>query len=225
MSVRRTTLHTPDDEYGEHVMTTKTEGLVRRGQNLAWLTMGWNTVEGAVALISGVVASSIALVGFGVDSYVEVFAGAVILWRLNKEAHGTQVSEHAERRAVKLIAATFLLLAVGIGVESVRKLIAAERPHESFAGIALTIVSLIVMPVLARAKRRVGRQLGSRAVEADATETTLCVWLSAIVLVGLVLNVAFGWWWADPIAGLGIVYVAGREGIEHWRQDAIDACC
>jgi divalent metal cation (Fe/Co/Zn/Cd) transporter len=207
------------------MMTTTTEGLVRRGQNLAWLTIGWNTVEGAVALDSGAVAGSIALVGFGVDSYLEVFAGAVILWRLNKEAHGRQVSERAERRAVKLIAATFVVLAVGVGAESVRKLATGEHPHESFVGIGLTTVSLMVMPLLARAKRRVGRAMGSRAVEADATETTLCVWLSAIVLVGLVFNAAFGWWWADPIAGFGIVYVAGREGIEQWRQEAIDDCC
>jgi cation diffusion facilitator family transporter len=206
-------------------MTVGTETAVRRGRQLAWLTVGWNTVEGVVALVSGVVAGSVALVGFGVDSYVEVFAGAVILWRLNQEAHDAHVSEQAERRAVKLIAATFILLAVGIGAESVRKLVTGERPHESLVGIGLTIVSLCVMPVLARAKRRVGRQLGSRALEADATETTLCVWLSAIVLVGLVLNALFGWWWADPLAGFGIVYVAGREGVEHWESNAVDECC
>lgn len=206
-------------------MTTSAEPLVRRGQKLAWLTIGWNTVEGVVALASGIVAGSIALIGFGVDSYLEVFAGAVILWRLNKEARGAHISEQAERRAVKLIALTFMFLAAGVGVESVRRLVTGERPHESLVGIALTIVSLIVMPVLARAKRRVGRQLGSRAVEADATETTLCVWLSAIVLAGLVLNTLFGWWWADPLAGFGIVYVAGREGIEHWQHEAIDDCC
>lgn len=202
-----------------------TELLVGRGQRLAWLTVGWNTVEGLVAIASGIAAGSIALVGFGVDSYVEVFAGAVILWRLSKQAAGGHVSARAERRAVKLIAATFIALAIGIGVESVRKLVGGERPHASVAGIGITIVSLIVMPILARAKRRVGKQLGSRAVEADATETTLCVWLSAIVLTGLVLNAAFGWWWADSLAGLGIVYVAGREGIEHWRAEAVDACC
>jgi divalent metal cation (Fe/Co/Zn/Cd) transporter len=206
-------------------MIVGTENVVKRGQRLAWLTIGWNTVEGVVAVASGIVAGSVALVGFGVDSYVEVFAGAVILWRLTKEVHGERVSEQAERRAVKLIAATFVVLAVGIGVESVRKLVSGERPRESVAGIAITIVSLIVMPVLARAKRRVGRQIGSRAVEADATETTLCVWMSAIVLSGLVLNSLFGWWWADPLAGFGIVYVAGREGIEHWRHEVLDDCC
>lgn len=199
--------------------------LVRRGNHLAWLTIGWNSVEGLVAIASGVAAGSVALVGFGVDSYVEVFAGAVVLWRLSKESHGQHVSEAAEQRAVKLIAATFLILAVGVAVESVRKLISGEHPSVSAAGMAITIVSLIVMPLLSRAKRRVGRQLDSRAIQADATETILCVWLSAIVLVGLILNAAFGWWWADPVAGLGIVYVAGREGIEHWRTEEVGDCC
>ncbi len=199
--------------------------LVRRGRSLAWFTIAWNAVEGVVAIASGVAAGSIALVGFGVDSYVEVFAGSVILWRLAAERHGRAVSDVAERRAVRLIAATFLVLAVGVGIESIRKLLGGEHAEESAVGIALAVVSLIVMPLLARAKRRVGERLGSRAVTADATETTLCVWLSAILLVGLVANAALGWWWADPVAALGVVYVAGREGIEHWRADELDDCC
>ncbi|MGH9269118.1 MAG: cation transporter, partial [Acidimicrobiales bacterium] len=116
-------------------------------------------------------------------------------------------------------------LAGGVGAESVRKLLVGAAPDESLFGIGLAIVSLIVMPLLARAKRRVGEQLGSRAVTADATETVLCVWLSAILLAGLGLNALFGWWWADPLAGLGIVYVAGREGLGHWRADELDDCC
>lgn len=199
--------------------------LVQRGNRLAYLTIGWNIAEGVVAIASGLVAGSIALVGFGVDSYVEVFAGAVVLWRLSKERHGHQVSEAAERRAVRLIAATFLVLAVGVAIESVRKLVSGERPSVSAFGMAITTVSLIVMPLLSRAKRRVGEQLNSRAIQADATETNLCVWLSGVVLLGLALNAAFGWWWADPIAGFGIVYVAGREGIEHLRAEQVDDCC
>ncbi|WP_436794385.1 cation diffusion facilitator family transporter [Actinospongicola halichondriae] len=199
--------------------------LVRRGVVLAWFTIVWNCIEGVIGIASGIAAGSIALVGFGIDSYVEVFAGSVIVWRLGRERHGQQLSEAAERRAVRLIAITFLVLAAGVGVESVRKLIVGAEPDESFLGIALAVVSLVVMPVLARAKRRVGEQLGSRAVTADATETTLCVYLSAILLVGLVANAAFGWWWADPLAGLGIVYVAGREGLEHWGSDELDECC
>lgn len=199
--------------------------LVRRGIWLAWFTIAWNSIEGVAAIASGVAAGSIALIGFGVDSYVEVFAGGVIVWRLARDRHGESLSAAAERRAVRLIAITFLLLAAGVGVESVRKLASGAEPDESLFGIGLAVVSLIVMPLLARAKRRVGEQLGSRAVTADATETTLCVWLSAILLIGLGANALFGWWWADPIAGLGIVYVAAREGVEHLRADELDDCC
>jgi divalent metal cation (Fe/Co/Zn/Cd) transporter len=199
--------------------------LVRRGRWLAWFTILWNAIEGIAGIAAGVAAGSIALVGFGVDSYVEVFAGSVILWRLGEERHGRELSDAAERRAVRLIAVTFLLLAAGVGAESVRRLLTGAAPDESLFGIGLAVVSLVVMPLLARAKHRVGERLGSRAVTADATETTLCVWLSAILLAGLALNATFGWWWADPLAGLGIVYVAGREGIEHWRTDELDDCC
>lgn len=202
--------------------TEQRERRVRRARLLAWFTIAWNSVEGVVGIASGVVAGSIALVGFGVDSYVEVLSGAVVLWRLSKESHGEEVSEAAEHRALRIIALTFFALAGGVTVESVRKLATGEHPSASAAGVALTMVSLIVMPLLARAKRNVGRQLGSHALQADATETVLCVWLSAIVLAGLLLNAAFGWWWADPLAALGIVYVAVREGREAWKGDT---CC
>lgn len=193
--------------------------LVRRGRALALLTIAWNAVEGVIGIASGLAAGSIALVGFGVDSYIEVFAGAVVLWRLR------QGSEDAERRAVRLIAVTFLLLAVGVAVESVRRLLSGERPDESTVGIVLAAVSLVVMPALARAKRRVGERMGSRALTADATETALCAWLSAVLLVGLVANALFGWWWADPVAALGIVFIAGREGLELWNAEELDDCC
>lgn len=205
--------------------TTRRSALVRRGVVLAWFTIAWNSVEGIAGIVAGIAAGSIALVGFGVDSYVEVFAGSVILWRLAKERHGRRLSDAAEARAVRLIAVTFLVLAAGVGIESVRKLLTGAEPDESLFGIGLAAVSLVVMPLLARAKRRVGEELGSRAVTADATETALCVWLSAILLAGLGLHALFGWWWADPLAGLGIVYLAGREGIEHWRSDELDDCC
>lgn len=199
--------------------------IVRRGKWLAWFTIAWNAIEGVAGIAAGIAAGSIALVGFGVDSYVEVFAGSVILWRLAKERHGHELSEAAERRAVRLIAVTFLVLALGVGAESVRKLIIGAEPDESLFGVGLAVLSLIVMPLLAGAKRRVGQKLGSLAVIADAAETTLCVYLSAILLVGLGLNALFGWWWADPLAGLGIVYIAGREGIEHWHAEELDDCC
>lgn len=201
------------------------QALVRRGSALAWFTIAWNSIEGFAGIVSGIAAGSIALVGFGVDSYVEVFAGSVILWRLARDRHGQEISHAAERRAVRLIAVTFLALAVGVGAESIRKLAVGAAPEESLFGIGLAIVSLIVMPLLARAKRRVGERLGSRAVTADATETTLCVWLSAILLIGLGANALFGWWWADPLAALGIVYIAAREGIEHLNTDELDDCC
>ena len=205
--------------------TSHRDRQVRRGRRLAWFTIAWNSIEGITGIVAGITAGSVALVGFGADSYVEVFAGAVIVWRLAQERHGREVSAIAERRAVRLIAGTFLALAAGVGIESVRKLATGQHPDESILGIGLAIVSLIVMPLLARAKRRVGAELDSRAVTADATETTLCVYLSAILLVGLVLNATLGWWWADPLAGLGIVFIAGREGIEHWRAEEIDDCC
>lgn len=209
-------------------MTTslmKRRDLVQRGIALAWFTVAWNSIEGVAGIVSGIAAGSIALIGFGVDSYIEVFAGSVILWRLSRDRHGHELSAAAERRAVRLIAVTFLVLAAGVGAESIRKLAVGAEPDESIFGIGLAVISLIVMPLLARAKRRVGEQLGSRAVTADATETTLCVWLSAILLVGLGANALFGWWWADPLAGLGIVYVAAREGIEHLRADELEDCC
>jgi divalent metal cation (Fe/Co/Zn/Cd) transporter len=198
---------------------------VRWGVWLAWFTIAWNSVEGIAGIVAGVAAGSIALVGFGVDSYVEVFAGSVIVWRLAQDRHGHELSQAAERRAVRLIAATFLLLAAGVGIESLRRLANAAEPDQSLFGIGLALLSLVVMPLLARAKRRVGAAIESRAMLADATETTLCVWLSAILVAGLGLNAVFGWGWADPLAGLAIVYVAAREGIDHWRSDVLDDCC
>ncbi|MDP9405261.1 MAG: cation transporter [Actinomycetota bacterium] len=205
--------------------TVERAGLVGRGRALAWATIGWNAVEGVVGIVAGLVAGSVALVGFGVDSYVEVLAGGVIVWRLSRERHGAAVSAVAERRAVRIIAATFLLLAAGVGFESLRRLLLAERPSESLVGIVLAAVSLVVMPLLARAKRRVAAGLDSRALAADATETDLCAYLSAILLAGLVLNATLGWWWADPVAGLGIVWFAGREGVELLSAGRVDDCC
>ncbi len=201
------------------------DGLVRRGRRLAWFTIGWNTIEGAVGVLSGLTAGSIALVGFGADSYVEVAAGVIIAWRLAQERRGAEHSERAEQRAVRLIAVTFALLAVGVAGESIRKLAGGQHPDASPAGIVITAVSLLVMPLLARAKRDVGHRLDSRSVVADAGQTDLCVWLSGIVLVGIALNAAVGWWWADPVAALGVAALAGREAIEHWRSDDLDDCC
>lgn len=194
-------------------MTAPAKDLQRRAQGLAWATIGWNVVEAVVAVASGVVAGSIALVGFGVDSSIEVFSASVVLWRLRGG------SEAREERALKLIGASFLALAGFLTVEATRDLLGGADPETSFVGIALAVASLIVMPLLAVAKRRTGEQLGSATVVADSVETKLCAYLSVTLLAGLVLNAAFGWDWADPVAALAIAVLAAREGREAWKGE------
>jgi divalent metal cation (Fe/Co/Zn/Cd) transporter len=190
--------------------------LAARAALLAWFTIAWNTIEGIVAVGAGVAAGSIALVGFGLDSAVEVFAGAVVVWQL----HG--LSEAKEQRALRLIAVSFFALATYTIVEATRDLLDADHAATSPVGVVLAALSLLVMPALAAAKRRTGRRLGSKVVVADSTETALCSYLSAILLAGLVLNAIVGWWWADPFAALGIAALALREGREAWRGET---CC
>lgn len=191
--------------------------LRRRAQRLAWLTIGWNSVECLVALVAGVAAGSIALVGFGLDSFVEVFAGTVVLWRL-----ASHDDEDRERRALRLIGGSFFALAAFVVAESVRDLVTGAEAETSPVGIGLALVSLAVMPALALAKRRTGRHLGDAVVIADSAETSLCAYLSAVLVAGLVLNATVGWWWADPLAALIIAALAIREGREAWRGDT---CC
>ena len=190
--------------------------LRRRAQLLAWATVGYNAVEAAVAISAGVVAGSVALVSFGLDSCVEVLSALAVSWQF--AGRGAR-SEERESLALRLVAIAFFALAVYVTVESVRSLLGADRAQTSVVGIAVAAVSLIVMPVLSVAKRRVGRALGSVAVVADSTQTLLCTYLSAVLLAGLLLNSLFGWWWADPVAGLVIAAVAVREGIAAWRGD------
>jgi len=198
------------------LLTSDREKLQDRARLLAWLTIVWNVVEAVVAIASGVVAGSLALVGFGIDSSIEVFAAVVVLWRMRG------VDEEREQRALKLIALSFFALGAYVAVEAVRDLVSDSDADTSLVGIGLAIASLIVMPVLAVAKTRTGRALNNRTVLADAAETKLCTYLSVILLVGLVLDAALGWWWADPIAALGIAVLAVREGREAW---AGDDCC
>jgi divalent metal cation (Fe/Co/Zn/Cd) transporter len=195
---------------------TDRRGLARRAALLAWFTIAWNTIEGIVAVGAGIAAGSIALVGFGLDSGVEVFAGAVVVWQLRG------LSEDREQRALRLIAVSFFALAAYTIAEATRDLLAAHHAGTSRVGLVLAAVSLLVMPMLAVAKRRTGRQLGNTVVVADSTETALCSYLSAILLAGLVLNASLGWWWADPLAALGIAVLALREGREAWRGET---CC
>jgi divalent metal cation (Fe/Co/Zn/Cd) transporter len=191
--------------------------LARRARLLAGASVAYNAAEGVIAIAAGTAASSIALIGFGMDSVVEMGSGLVILWQF---AH--RVPERRERQALRLIGACFLLLAAYVGVESARGLLVGPTAAASTVGIALAVASLLVMPALAYAKQRTGRALGSPTVGADAMQTWLCTGLSAVLLVGLGLNAALGWWWADPLAGLIIAAVAAREGVRAWRGEACE---
>lgn len=194
-------------------MTDRT-GLLRRGVKLEEVTVGYNALEGIVAIGAGLAAGSVALTGFGVDSTIEVSSGVLLWWRLRAELGAGALGSDVEARAAR--GAGVLLLALGayIVVESVRRLLTGDRPEESVVGIALTALSLVVMPLLARAKLRVAAALGSRALRADAHETIVCAWLSATTLLGLGLNAALGWWWADPVAALAMLPLIVREGLE-----------
>lgn len=196
---------------------------VRRGKLLEYATVGYNTFEGLIAVTAGIVAGSIALVGFGIDSAIEVLSGVVLIWRLHSDANEAR-REKVEQIALRLVGGSFLILAAYVAFDSVSALIAREEPRESLVGIALAAASLVVMPFLARAKRKVARDINSRALAADAAQTSLCTWLSAILLGGLVLNALLGWWWADPIAALVMVPIIGREGWEAIRGERCDDC-
>jgi divalent metal cation (Fe/Co/Zn/Cd) transporter len=190
--------------------------LETRARLLAVATILWNVAEAAVAIGAGVVAGSLALIGFGFDSTIEVFAATVVLWRMRG------LDEDREHRALKLIALSFFVLAGYVAVEALRDLLTDSDPDTSPVGIGIAIASLIVMPLLAVAKKRTGRRLGNRTVLADAAETRLCAYLSVILLSGLLLDATFGWWWADPVAALGIAVLAVREGREAWQGED---CC
>ena len=193
--------------------------LVRRAKLLAWAGVGWHGIEAAVAVGAGLAASSIALIGFGADSLVESAAGIILLWRF---AAARASSEEAERRAQKLIAVSFYVIAAYVGFEAVRSLLTGERPDASWVGIGLAAVTLATMPPLAIAKARVGEKLGSSATKSEGQQNMLCAYLSAALLVGLGANALFGLWWADPVTALVIAGVAVREGRESWRGES---CC
>ncbi len=196
---------------------------VRRGRRLEYLTIAWNSLEAVASIGAGLLAGSIALVGFGVDSVIETSSGAILLWRLRDGERG----EARERIALKLVGIGFLLLAAYVAFDAVKSLLMREPPEASYIGIGIAAVSLIVMPLLARAKRQVAVQLNSRAMQADSRQTDLCAYLSAILLAGLVLNALFGLWWADPVAGLVMTPIIAKEGIEALRGEACgcaDSC-
>ncbi len=194
---------------------------VHRGLGLEYFTVAWNLVEAAVALAFGAVAGSIALIGFGLDSLIEVSSGGVLLWRLRAD-QDEERRERVERSALKLVGWSLLLLAGYVCGDSVVSLVRREAPERSLPGIALAVASLIAMPLLARAKRRVALALGSSALQADSRQTDICAYLSAVLLLGLLLNAAFRWWWADPVAGLVMVPLIAYEGSEVLRGRT---CC
>jgi len=198
------------------------EAALRRGITLEGVTVGYNILEGLVAIAAGITAGSVALTGFGIDSVIEVTSGALLWWRLRAELGLAPLGPTVERRAAR--GAGFLLLALGVYIvtDSVRVLVTGSHPESSLIGIVLTAISLIVMPLLARGKLRVAASLGSRALRADAHETIVCAWLSATTLLGLGLNAVLGWWWADPVAALAMLPLIVREGIEAWTGDATD---
>jgi divalent metal cation (Fe/Co/Zn/Cd) transporter len=201
---------------------TARAALLRRGLRLEFLTVGWNIVEGIVAVAAGVAAGSIALIGFGVDSFVESISGAVLIWRLGVEARGNadeERIEQVEQRAARLVAISFVILAAYVAFEALRSLVGQERPEASPVGIGLTALSIVVMLWLARAKRRTGEALGSRALIADSHQTFACWYLSVTTLAGLALNAAFGLWWADPLAALVIAGFLVKEARETWEGD------
>jgi divalent metal cation (Fe/Co/Zn/Cd) transporter len=200
--------------------------LVSRGLRLEYLTIGWNTLEALVAVIAGFLAGSIALVGFGLDSVIETFSGATLLWRLHVD-HDEERRERAERLALRLVGVSFLALALYVAIDALKSVITHDRPDESFPGILLAIVSLIVMPLLARAKRRVASGIDSDALHADSRQTDICAYLSAILLGGLLLNALLGWWWADPLSALIMVPIIAREGVSALRGKtcACHDCC
>lgn len=196
---------------------------IRRGRLLEYFTITWNLLEGIISVGAGLIAGSIALVGFGFDSFIESLSGGALLWRLHLDA--PERRERAEYIALKLVGASFLLLAAYVAFDAIESLIQREPPGASYLGIAIAALSLVVMPFLASAKRKVAASLNSRAMKADSRQTDLCAYLSAILLGGLILNTVFGWWWADPVAALAMTPIIAKEGIEALRgKTCADDC-
>jgi divalent metal cation (Fe/Co/Zn/Cd) transporter len=198
---------------------TREAALNRRSLRLAYASVGYNLLEGVVAVLAGASATSVALLGFGLDSFIEVSSALVVIWQFR-----SRIPEERERLAMRGVAVSFFALATWITVDAIRSLAGGDRADPSPLGIGIAAASVVVMPLLVAAKRRTGRELGSATVLADSMQTMLCTWLSAAVLAGLLLNSTLGWWWADPVAGLVIAAVAVREGRAAWRG-VDDDCC
>lgn len=197
------------------------ESLVRRGRRLEYFTIVYNSLEGLIAVVAGMIAGSIALVGFGFDSLIEVTSGVALLWRLHLDVDEER-RERVEAISLRIVGLCFVVLAIYVGFDSIKSLWKQETPAASLPGIVLAAISLVVMPLLVRAKRKVARGIKSNALMADSKQTELCTYLSAILLGGLLLNALLGWWWADPVAALVMVPIIAKEGIEALRGET---CC
>ena len=197
------------------------QAVARRGKILEYFTITWNTLEGLIAVIAGALAGSISLVGFGIDSFIEVTSGSVLLWRMVVDAD-LERRERNEKLSLRIVGVCFLALAAYVGYESISDLVTRKAPEHSIPGVVLACVSLVVMPLLSRAKKKVANELRSSAMHADAKQTDFCVYLSAILLVGLLLNAALRWWWADPAAALIMVPLIAKEGVEAMKGET---CC
>jgi divalent metal cation (Fe/Co/Zn/Cd) transporter len=195
--------------------------VAKRGIRLSYFTIAWNSLEGLIAVVAGTIAGSISLVGFGIDSFIEVISGATLLWRMTVDAN-VQTRERNERLSLRIVGICFFSLAAYVAYESCSDFIGRKAPEHSIAGIILACMSLAVMPILSHAKKKVGYQLRSAAMKADARQTDFCVYLSAILLIGLVLNAVLGWRWADPVAALIMVPIIAKEGLDGIRGKV---CC
>jgi divalent metal cation (Fe/Co/Zn/Cd) transporter len=200
------------------------ERIVQRGRRLEYLTIGYNTFEGLVALTAGIIAGSVSLIGFGLDSLIELTSASALLWRLRNDQNLSQ-RRRIEQITLRIVGWCFIALAMYVGFESASGLIQREAPERSIAGIIIACLSLILMSALARAKRHVAQDLGSHAMKADSRQTDFCSYLSAILLAGLLLNAFLGWWWADPLAGLAMVPIIAKEGIDSVKGNACSEGC
>lgn len=201
--------------------TLDRQAIAKRGTRLSYFTIAWNSLEGLIAVVAGAVAGSISLVGFGIDSFIEVISGTTLLWRMTVDAD-VQSRDRNERLSLRIVGICFFFLAVYVAYESCSDLIRVKAPGHSISGIILACISLVVMPILSRAKKKVGYELGSAAMNADAKQTDFCVYLSAILLSGLLLNATLGWWWADPVAALIMAPIIAKEGFDGIRGKG---CC
>lgn len=192
-----------------------------RGLKLEYVSLGYNLLETVVGIGAGLAAGSVALIGFGLDAFIEASSALILVWRFKTEASGARTSEEAERRAVKLVAIAFFALAAYVGINAVVELVRGVRPEGSPVGIALAVVSLIVMPLLARRKSSLAKEMSSASLHADSRQTILCTYLSGVLLFGLLANSFLGWWWADPVAAGAIAVLAVTEGVELWRGEHV----